>query len=374
VATAGILRQVKPRQLILETADHRIIWYAFSDKLQGDKEGQMVELDSFAPGDHLIVSHTADEEGRYTAVAVQWQSAATPEERATATRSWDLPSAAAATEPEAEEVKRPALRRGRPAAEPKPAPAPKPIPAAEPRPATPPASTESDDPVIKKAREATAEFSGMLPSFTTKQLTTRYVQEDARKGWQALDVVTADLVYANGKEDYRNIKVGNKPTTKPMDQISGTRSTGEFGSLLDEIMDPATATVFRRLGQDTLNGRAAFKYRFEVTRERSRFRIDAPSEMYYTAYRGSIWIDKDTSRILRVEQEASGLPKLFPFDKMEVTVSYDFVRLDVSKLFLLPVESEALDCQRGSTICSKNHTEFRNYTKFDAESNILFDK
>jgi hypothetical protein len=59
---------------------------------------------------------------------------------------------------------------------------------------------------------------------------------------------------------------------------------------------------------------------------------------------------------------------------MEVTVSYDFVRLDVSKLFLLPVESEALDCQRGSTICSKNHTEFRNYTKFDAESNILFDK
>jgi len=40
----------------------------------------------------------------------------------------------------------------------------------------------------------------------------------------------------------------------------------------------------------------------------------------------------------------------------------------------LPVESEVLDCQRGSTICSKNHTEFRNYTKFDAESNILFDK
>jgi hypothetical protein len=38
------------------------------------------------------------------------------------------------------------------------------------------------------------------------------------------------------------------------------------------------------------------------------------------------------------------------------------------------VEAEVLSCQRGTSICSRNKIEFRNYRKFGAESNIIFDK
>jgi hypothetical protein len=76
--------------------------------------------------------------------------------------------------------------------------------------------------------------------------------------------------------------------------------------------------------------------------------------------------------VLRIEMDARKIPTLFPFDTIETTADYDYVRLELQS-FLLPVDSEILSCQRGSSICSRNKIEFRNYRKFGAESDITFD-
>jgi hypothetical protein len=39
--------------------------------------------------------------------------------------------------------------------------------------------------------------------------------------------------------------------------------------------------------------------------------------------------------------------------------------------YLLPVHSENLSCQRGTSICSRNAIDFRNYKKFGSESTII---
>jgi len=41
--------------------------------------------------------------------------------------------------------------------------------------------------------------------------------------WQALDVVTANLVYENGKEEYKDIAVNGKPK-KSMEETGGAWS------------------------------------------------------------------------------------------------------------------------------------------------------
>jgi hypothetical protein len=227
-----------------------------------------------------------------------------------------------------------------------------------------------EDPVLVKAREAAADYSEGLPNYFAKQMTTRYESEDPKRGWDAKDVVTADIAYENGIESYKNIKIGSKATNLPMDQIPGARSTGEFATLLNQIMSPEMAT-FRRGGTDTIHGKTAYVYKFEIPRERSHWRIEAPSQLYYPAYRGTLWIDKETSRVVRIEQEGRSLPLLFPFDKIETTADYDFVRLGTQS-YLLPVESEVLVCQRGTKFCSRNKIEFRNYRKFGSESEITF--
>ena len=121
-----------------------------------------------------------------------------------------------------------------------------------------------------------------------------------------------------------------------------------------------------------MHGHKAWKYRFESPRERSDFRISTPSQLYYAGYGGTLFIDFETSRVLRVEMQADNLPKAFPFDTVEMSIDYDFVRLDSAKQFLLPTESEALNCIRGSSVCMKNSISFRNYVKFTSDSSIIF--
>jgi hypothetical protein len=230
-----------------------------------------------------------------------------------------------------------------------------------------------DDPVITKAREAAFSYSETLPNYLVQQMTTRYQSDRPKASWQALDIVTADLTYQDGSESYKNIKVGNKSVNTSMDEIPGTRSTGEFSTMLEQLFESGAAK-FRPGGQDTIHNRSAYVYSFEITRDLSRWRIEAPSQLYYPAVKGSVWIDKETSRVLRIEQSGKGMPALFPFDTIETTVDYDFIRLGTSGPYLLPVESEVLSCQRGTSICSRNKIEFRNYRKFGAESNVTFDK
>ncbi len=71
--------------------------------------------------------------------------------------------------------------------------------------------------------------------------------------------------------------------------------------------------------------------------------------------------------------EAVQLPKEFPLDKVESATDYQFVRIG-DREFLLPIHAEVLSCQRGSSNCSRNVIDFRNYHKYAGEATITFDK
>ena len=230
-----------------------------------------------------------------------------------------------------------------------------------------------EDPIIVKAKEAAAAFVGVLPNFFCRQLTTRYESDRPKDGWQAIDTISADLAYENGHESYTNLKVGNKAQKGSMEGVGGSWSTGEFASLLDDLFDPGTAATFRKSGQDTISGRSATTFKFDVTREHSHWRIIMAAQLYYPAFRGTVWIDRETSRVLRLEMESRNMPLLFPLAKVEEAIDYDFVRLATPQPFLLPTVSEVLSCQQGSSHCSRNRIEFRNYRKFGAESGITYD-
>ena len=284
--------------------------------------------------------------------------------------------------PDADDPGRPQVRRGKPAprvsasnTEPEPVSAPAPNARAAEPPSEPVQAyiPVEEDPIIVKAKAAAAEYAGSLPNFFCRQLTTRYESDRPKDGWQAHDTVTADLAYENGRENYTNIKVGSK-SAKSMEEVGGNWSTGEFASMLDEVFDPGSAATFRKTGQDTINGRSATTFKFEIVRERSGWRINDGGQLYYPAMRGTIWIDRETSRVLRLEKESRNMPLLFPLVKVEVAVDYDFVRLSTPQPFLLPTTSEVLSCEQGSSHCVRNRIEFRNYRKFGAESGITFDE
>jgi len=189
--------------------------------------------------------------------------------------------------------------------------------------------------------------------------------------WNALDVVTMNVVYENGKEDYRDITVNGKPK-KSLEETGGAWSTGEFGTVLIDLFSPATAADFKFMRETRVNGISTKLYDFSVARENSHWSIHMGSQGYDPPYKGSVWIDPQTGRVMRIEMEAYGFPGSFPADHVESATDYQYIRLGDAKQYLLPVHAETLTCQRGSDICSRNAIDFRNYHKYSGESNITF--
>lgn len=232
----------------------------------------------------------------------------------------------------------------------------------------------SGDEIIDKAREAAFSFTETLPNYVVKQFTTRYQTVPTRSGrtsWQALDVVTADVIEENGAERYKNILVNGKPPREDVEK-TGSWSKGEFSSLQLDVLSPLTNADFRNKRSTNIVNRAAYRYDFSVEQPNSHWHIESEGQSYMPAYTGTIWIDKDTSRVLRIELQAQNMPRSFPLDQVESAVDYDFVLIGEGK-YLLPTHSEALSCARSASNCTRNVIEFRNYKKFTADTSITFD-
>src|SRR5262249_17815653 len=120
------------------------------------------------------------------------------------------------------------------------------------------------DPAIASATEAAESFTETLPNYVCQQFTSRFVSTSHIPSWRPVDVVSAEVVYENGRENYRNIQINGKPVRKGMEELSGAWSTGEFGTLLRDLFSPATSAQFRYRKESAIAGMSAAVYDFQV--------------------------------------------------------------------------------------------------------------
>jgi hypothetical protein len=181
-----------------------------------------------------------------------------------------------------------------------------------------------------------------------------------------------DLIYENGKEDYRKIAINGKPVNKKMEEMGGAWSTGEFGTVLIDLFDPSTAAEFHYTRDSRMAGINTKEFDFNVTHEHSHWSVHAEGQHYEPGYKGTVWIDPTNGRVMRIEMQAVGMPTAFPLDDVESATDYEYTRLGDAHQYLLPVHAETLSCQRGTPYCSRNRIDFRNYKKYAGESTITF--
>jgi hypothetical protein len=417
----GVLRGITDDDLVLQTDDKVIMKVALGITTKYYKaSGAMIKAAELQPGDRINIDATQDDHGYFHAKSVNQVKAGTPSERAAASqpvetspvaggpvsgnasggRSPRDDSAVVAGPPDPNDPGPPALKRGaaRRTASSSGSGAPSIAendPPSASRPSihagelngvtrTPDAPKvnasdrvtfpQSGDPVIDKAREAAFTFSETLPNFVVKQVTVRYETFSARGGqtaWHAIDTVTADVVSEDGKESYKSILINGKPPKEAIEK-NGSWSTGEFSSIQLDVLSSGTRANFHNRQPTTIANRAAYRYDFSVERANSHWNIHSNSEALAPEYAGVIWIDKDNSRVLRIELSARNIPGTFRLDTVESAVDYDYVLIGDGK-FLLPVHSEALSCERGTNFCSRNVIDFRDYKKFTADTSISFD-
>ncbi len=377
---SGVVRKVDANSFELEAEDTRFLIIQFSAAVPKPADMRV--------GDGLDVTASADDDGMFHLVSMKpnKEIAATINEAddlGPASRTRGSENRTAADHSRASRCRAGCrrfrapkkLKRGKPAAR-----ASTPIPGddavlrQQAVPSDPPAPRSNPHmALIEQAREAAATFLETLPNYVCQEQITRYVSETRQPTWNVVDIVSAEVVYDDHQESYRNLQINGKPSKKSPED-SGAWSTGEFGTILGNLFAPQSATDFKYVQEDTIAHRAASVFDFKVQRVRSSWKIWVPGQYVLPAYKGSVWIDKQTGQALRIEMQAKEIPEAFPEITVETAVDYDIISLGAANKFLLPVHSEALSCWRNSNECQRNVIEFRNYHKFEGESIIKFDQ
>jgi Domain of unknown function (DUF5666) len=393
--STGKLTKIDEQSIVVEVPDGRVIEFKRTPKTKFFRETQEIKAEELKPGDQVTVDATADQEGYLYAGNVTLVKRGPPGAAAAPPPAAAEPSAAEPPEnggrapgnipapPEASEDSGPPRLTHVASGERRKA---EPENAAD-TPDTPTAGTPartaggaraeeaetaaSGDAVIEKARAAVAAFTQKLPNYVCKEFMARYESVTRPADWKPLDVVSTNIVYEGGRESYRDVEINGKPQHKAMEEISGAWSTGEFGTMLLGIFAPWTAAEFRLRRAGSIAGVEARVYNFEVDRAHSNWHVRVASQSMIPAYKGAVWIEPETGRVMRLEMQARALPKEFPLDTVESAVDYENVMIGGAK-FLLPVHAETLACDRGTSNCSRSAIDFRNYHKFEATSDVTF--
>jgi hypothetical protein len=397
----GEVRSNDGKTLVIAVEDGRTLSLAISDKTTFSKDGKTVTSMALLPRSTVHVEAAVDDEDNLTALQVNLlkpppmaDSAQPASGQPDVTPAQEEPRATILQSP-VEAPHRPKLRHGAGPEQNEPADVDSSSPKqtargaraasadteddgviVEPDPSSTPAAAKpksTSQELLARSKEWAANFASSLPNFVCRQSTTRYVEESRQEGWRALDIVTAQVVYEDGKESYRDITVGGRKTSKSMLDLGGNTSSGEYATTLRSIFSPGSRADFRFYRGAMIGQASTSIYDFKVALRNSNWQIRDGGQTLLPAYSGSVWIDRATAQVRRIEMQADNIPADFPLDSVQWAVDYDSVMLGTSS-FWLPVHAENLGCQRGTSICTKNTIDFRNYHKFSGESTIDFSK
>ena len=237
----------------------------------------------------------------------------------------------------------------------------------------PPPPAEEQERILAEARANALAYTDNLPDFICLQITRRFVDPSGLEmDWLKQDEIKTRVSYFDKHEKYEVISVNNRITNAGMLELGGAASTGEFGSMLAELFDPKTAVDFRWARHSLLRGRAVYVFQFRVPRHRSRWSLSVEHESrIVVGYKGLVYIDKETERVLRIYMEAVDIPRDFGIRSAQSRLDYDYTEISGNE-YLLPLKARVR--MRHGKLLARNEVEFRLYRKFSADASISFDE
>ncbi|MBI4469340.1 MAG: hypothetical protein HY650_08480 [Acidobacteria bacterium] len=229
-----------------------------------------------------------------------------------------------------------------------------------------------DRPFLEQVRHHALAYGQELPNFLVKQEVKRYLDPTGTRSWRLQDSLFIDLSYRVDRgETFKLLSVNGGPPLTSYEEIGGSTSTGEFGSMLISIFAPESRTSFVERRLDKRDGRNVRVYSYTVLQEHSRHQITDKNanQTIVAGYHGELWIDERTKRVLRIETIADSIPPSFSINLAESTIEYDWVKIS-DRWFLLPVRAEVILGRGRERYYTRNVIDFRLYRKFEARLEV----
>jgi hypothetical protein len=248
-------------------------------------------------------------------------------------------------------------------------------------PIPPPSSVEQGQ-ILDAVREYVANYDNNLPDFVCTEVEHRLIapkpggRYGGRPGsdpsYTESDTITNRLSYFDHKEEKHTILVNSRPTFSSYDNLNGSTSNGDFGTMLRDLFSRRAQARFEWSRWATLRGRLTMVFSFRVAQQNSTFSIgvkDIKREIV-AGYSGEVFVDKDTRKVTRLLQVAQDIPVDFPVRHAQERLDYDYADIGGHQ-YLLPYRGELI--MEGEEVLNKNLLDFLHYKKYSADSEITYD-
>jgi hypothetical protein len=226
--------------------------------------------------------------------------------------------------------------------------------------------------VLAEVTENALAYVQSLPNFICTQVTRRHIDPTRTESWKSDGVIQEQLSYVDHHEDYKVVMVNDRLVTgMTHDKVGGNRSSGEFGSMLEDIFDPSSNAQFEWQRWATLRGRRMHVFSFVILKPYSKYSIqdDASGQTIIPGYHGLIYADRDSLKVMRITMECDDIPPSFAVHDAREVMDYDFVTISGEK-FLLPLKA---DLRFSGSALVWNEIEFHLYRKFTSDAVITFE-
>ena len=246
----------------------------------------------------------------------------------------------------------------------------------------PPPSALEQGAILDAVRDYVANYDNNLPDFVCTEVEHRLIapkpgtRYGGRPGsdpsYTEADTVTNRLSYFEHKEEKHTILVNSRPVFTSYDNLSGSTSNGDFGTMLRDLFSRRAQAHFEWARWATLRGRMTMVFTFRVAQPNSTFTIgvkDVKREIV-AGYSGEVFVDKETRKVTRLLEVAQDIPADFPVHHAQERLDYDYADIGGHQ-YLLPYRGELL--MEGEEVFSKNLLDFLHYKKYSADSEITYD-
>lgn len=185
------------------------------------------------------------------------------------------------------------------------------------------------------------------------------------------DTLRLEVAYVDGKELFSPLGA-DKFEDRGIGEFGrgGAVGSGLFASLARAVFASRWPT-YRYLGEETVSGRRAFRYAYEIPLFGSGFQLNIGGQRAVVGFSGSFWADAVTLEIMRLTIRADDIPLSLKIVKAFQTIDYGRVNLNGTD-FLLPQRADT-DLQELSGGDKRNHTEFSHWRRYVGESTLVFD-
>jgi hypothetical protein len=229
--------------------------------------------------------------------------------------------------------------------------------------------TDDQNQILDRVREYSKTYTANLPNFVCIQITQQFLAKAPARKYEPIGEYRQRLNYVDHHETYERIEtrtIGKRPRIlRPFRAYS----RGEFGTLMQQVLATDKAT-FTWLSWETIQETRAAVFAYRVDLAHTTMHIQNGSEGAMTAYHGLVFAKPADGTVLRITSEAEGIPPQFEFRTAGNEVDYGEVII-AGKSYLLPTLSIFSGVGRSGLF--RNETEFVEYQKFSAESELKLD-